>query len=87
ITAPVVGTEMRARTLCINDTDCTDAFNYQWEISDEMKSWKSVPGATKATWLLPYSLNGESLQNKYIRVRIISDKENAESPNATSATN
>ncbi|MDI5448924.1 hypothetical protein MJL27_26640, partial [Salmonella enterica subsp. enterica serovar Anatum] len=42
---PVVGTEMRARTLCVNNTDCTDAFNYQWEISDEMKSWKSVPGA------------------------------------------
>lgn len=49
---------MRARTLCVNNTDCTDAFNYQWEISDEMKSWQSVPGATKATWLLPYSLNG-----------------------------
>ncbi len=76
VTAPVVGTEMRARTLCVNNTDCTDAFNYQWEISDEMKSWQSVPGATKATWLLPYSLNGESLQNKYIRVRIISDKDN-----------
>ncbi|MBA2136225.1 hypothetical protein FE276_10855 [Salmonella bongori serovar 66:z39:-] len=49
VTAPVVGAEMRARTLCVNNTDCTDAFNYQWEISDEMKSWKSVPGATKAT--------------------------------------
>ncbi|MLR41747.1 invasin, partial [Salmonella enterica subsp. enterica] len=33
VTAPVVGTEMRARTLCVNNTDCTDAFNYQWEIS------------------------------------------------------
>lgn len=40
---------MRARTLCVNNTDCTDAFNYQWEISDEMKSRQSVPGATKAT--------------------------------------
>lgn len=87
VTAPVVGTEMRARTLCINNMDCTDAFNYQWEISDEMKSWKSVPGATKAAWLLPYSLNGESLQNKYIRVRIISDKENAKSNTATSEAN
>lgn len=87
VTAPVVGTEMRARTLCINNMDCTDAFNYQWEISDEMKSWKSVPGATKATWLLPYSLNGESLQNKYIRVRIISDKENAKGNTATSDAN
>ncbi|EJK2667129.1 inverse autotransporter beta domain-containing protein [Salmonella enterica] len=87
VTAPVVGTEMRARTLCVNNTDCTDAFNYQWEISDEMKSWQSVPGATKATWLLPYSLNGESLQNKYIRVRIISDKENAKSSTAASDAN
>lgn len=87
VTAPVVGTEMRARTLCINNMDCTDAFNYQWEISDEMKSWKSVPGATKATWLLPYSLNGESLQNKYIRVRIISDQENAKGNTATSDAN
>lgn len=87
VTAPVVGTEMRARTLCINNTDCTDAFNYQWEISDEMKSWQSVPGATKATWLIPYSLNGESLQNKYIRVRIISDKENAKSSTAASDAN
>lgn len=87
VTAPVVGTEMRARTLCVNNTDCTDAFNYQWEISDEMKSWQSVPGATKATWLLPYSLNGESLQNKYIRVRIISDKENAKGNTATSDAN
>lgn len=87
VTAPVVGTEMRARTLCVNNTDCTDAFNYQWEISDEMKSWQSVPGATKATWLLPYSLNGESLQNKYIRVRIISDKENAKGNTAISDAN
>lgn len=87
VTAPVVGTEMRARTLCVNNTDCTDAFNYQWEISDEMKSWQSVPGATKATWLIPYSLNGESLQNKYIRVRIISDKENAKSSTAASDAN
>lgn len=87
VTAPVVGTEMRARTLCVNNTDCTDAFNYQWEISEEMKSWQSVPGATKATWLIPYSLNGESLQNKYIRVRIISDKENAKSSTAASDAN
>lgn len=52
-----------------------------------MKSWQSVPGATKATWLLPYSLNGESLQNKYIRVRIISDKGNAKGNTATSDAN
>ncbi|VEB59071.1 invasin [Salmonella enterica subsp. enterica] len=57
------------------------------KISDEMKSWQSVPGATKATWLLPYSLNGESLQNKYIRVRIISDKGNAKGNTATSDAN
>lgn len=77
---------MRARTLCVNNTDCTDAFNYQWEISDEMKSWKSVPGRQRPP-LIPYSLNGESLQNKYIRVRIISDKENAKSSTAASDAN
>ncbi|MGO0300700.1 hypothetical protein, partial [Salmonella enterica] len=38
-------------------------------------------------WLIPYSLNGESLQNKYIRVRIISDKENAKSSTAASDAN
>ncbi|HFY4364826.1 TPA: hypothetical protein ACIHXR_005233, partial [Salmonella enterica subsp. enterica serovar Typhimurium] len=40
-----------------------------------------------STWLLPYSLNGESLQNKYIRVRIISDKGNAKGNTATSDAN
>ncbi len=53
--------------------DCTDAFNISGNL-DEMKSAIRT-GATKATRLLPYSLNGESSQNKYIRVRIISDKE------------
>lgn len=78
---------MRARTLCVNNTDCTDAFNYQWEISDEMKSTAIRTGCDKGLWLIPYSLNGESLQNKYIRVRIISDKENAKSSTAASDAN
>ncbi len=77
---------MRARTLCVNNTDCTDAFNYQWEISDEMKSGNPYRVRQRPP-LIPYSLNGESLQNKYIRVRIISDKENAKSSTAASDAN
>ncbi len=50
-----------------------------------MKFPQSVPGLQKPP--LPYSLNGESLQNKYIRVRIISDKENAKGNTATSDAN
>ncbi len=47
-----------------------------------MKSGNHVPGATKAT-AYHTSLNGESLQNKYIRVGI-SDKEMPRSSTAAS---
>lgn len=78
---------MRARTLCVNNTDCTDAFNYQWEISDEMKSTAIRTGGYKSHGFFLIVLMGESLQNKYIRVRIISDKENAKGNTATSDAN
>ncbi|MGL4183157.1 inverse autotransporter beta domain-containing protein [Enterobacter ludwigii] len=76
VTAPVVGTVLRAKTMCTNEKDCTSDFNYQWEISSDTKIWEGVPGATDAVWKMPYMLNGESLQNRYVRVRVISEKNN-----------
>lgn len=76
VTAPVVGTVLKAKTMCTAEKDCTANFNYQWEISSDEKTWESVPGATDSKWKMPYEMNGESLQNRYVRVRIISEKNN-----------
>lgn len=72
-TAPVVGTTLQARTTCEADTDCTDLFRYQWEISPDNRTWYAVPGATDAQWLMPAVLEGKSLQNRHVRVRVVSE--------------
>lgn len=72
-TAPVVGTTLQARTTCEADTDCTDLFRYQWEISPDNRTWYDIPGATDAQWLMPAVLDGKSLQNRHVRVRVVSE--------------
>ncbi|EKS6154163.1 inverse autotransporter beta domain-containing protein [Salmonella enterica] len=76
--APVVGSALQARTLCNTGAECTVQFKYQWEISPDGSSWHNVPGATRATWVIPAQLNGQSLQNMRVRVRVTS--ENQEQP-------
>ncbi|MCU6274017.1 inverse autotransporter beta domain-containing protein [Morganella morganii] len=72
-TAPVVGTTLQAKTTCDTDTDCTDQFRYQWEVSPDNRSWYAVPGAMDKQWLMPTVLNGQSLQNRHVRVRVASE--------------
>ncbi|MDW2601529.1 inverse autotransporter beta domain-containing protein [Enterobacter hormaechei] len=74
VTSPVVGSVMNAKTTCIDGNVCTDKFNYQWEISSDNSKWEIVPEATQSTWKMPLELNGKSLQNHYVRVRVISEK-------------
>lgn len=71
--APVVGTVMRAKTLCTDNLDCTDKYIYQWEVSADKKHWSTVPQITGPVWNMPYELNGETLQGRYSRVRIIAE--------------
>ncbi|EIP0297781.1 inverse autotransporter beta domain-containing protein [Salmonella enterica] len=73
--APVVGTVIRAETLCTDNVDCTERYNYQWEISADNKIWHGIPGATQSTWKIPYEMNGNSFQNRFIRVKIVSEKQ------------
>lgn len=73
MTAPVVGTSLQVKTTCEANMDCTDRFRYQWEISPDGVAWFTVPGATDRRWLMPAVLDGQSLQNRQVRVRVVSE--------------
>ncbi|ELE3167814.1 hypothetical protein RMG92_004794 [Salmonella enterica] len=73
--APVVGSVLQAKTLCNAGIECTDQFEYQWEISPDGSNWHNVPGATSKTWIMPAQMNGQSLQNMKVRVRVTSDNQ------------
>lgn len=72
-TAPVVGTTLQAKTTCEANTDCSNQFTYQWEVSPDSTTWYAVPGATGQSWLMPAVLDGQSLQNRHVRVRVVSE--------------
>lgn len=72
-TAPVVGRTLQAKTTCEANSDCTERFNYQWEISPDGTAWYAVPDATGQNWLMPAVLGGQSLQNKKVRVKVVSE--------------
>ncbi|MFM7945676.1 inverse autotransporter beta domain-containing protein [Hafnia paralvei] len=71
--APVVGSELQARATCEDNIDCTSIFTYQWEISADGQRWDSILGANKAKWVMPPMLNGQSLQNKKVRVKVTAE--------------
>ena len=71
--APVVGSTLQAKTTCDTDKDCSSLFRYQWEISPDGNRWYDVPGATGQSWLMPAVMDGHSLQNKQVRVRVVSE--------------
>ncbi|ELE6317852.1 inverse autotransporter beta domain-containing protein [Salmonella enterica] len=73
--APVVGSVLQTKTLCNAAIECTDQFEYQWEISPDGSNWHNVPGATSKTWIMPAQMNGQSLQNMKVRVRVTSDNQ------------
>lgn len=72
-TAPVVGTTLQAKTTCEANTDCNGQFTYQWEVSPDSTTWYAVPGATGQSWLMPAVVDGQSLQNRHVRVRVVSE--------------
>ena len=74
--APVIGSILKARTECDKGSDCTQSFVYQWAFSADGTQWTAVEGASEAEWILPAVYRGESLQNKRIRVKIVSAKDN-----------
>lgn len=69
--APVVGTTLTARAFCENNIECTSDFIYKWEVSEDGKSWHTIPGETKSTWQLPHEIGGVSMQSKRIRVSVV----------------
>lgn len=73
--APVVGSVLRARPVCKDDKTCQTDFVYQWEFSVDGSKWVSVKDATDISWQLPATYAGESLQNKFIRVRVMAEKD------------
>lgn len=71
--APVIGTTLQAKTTCEANSDCTDKFRYQWEVSPNGAAWYAVPGAMDKSWLMPAEMDGQSLQNRLVRVRVVSE--------------
>lgn len=69
--APVVGTTLTARAFCENKVECTSDFLYKWQVSEDGKSWHTIPGETGSTWLLPHEIGGVSMQNQRIRVSVV----------------
>lgn len=71
--APVVGTELRAKTTCEKIQNCTDLFTYKWEVSADGQRWHTIPGATQSRWIMPPELDGQSLQNRQVRVSVVNE--------------
>ncbi|TBM09719.1 invasin [Hafnia paralvei] len=69
--APVVGTELRAKTTCEKIQNCTDLFTYKWEVSADGQRWHAIPGATQSRWVMPPELDGQSLQHRQVRVSVV----------------
>lgn len=66
--APVVGSTLSAIAEC-GPQDCTDNYQYTWQVSADNVNWTDIPDVTTRQLQLPAILNGKSLQGYHVRVK------------------